>query len=142
MANYKTSQVTAYSFSVFACLQLAEVKCGHLLTGSIGSGYTAWLVMHSFFTNRRSIKKSLRMIKTPSAIQFGHSPPPSAVCVHNFQRLHDSKRSCSSYSYQVPSRPSLLVLACTAKMLLNVCMRRMGALTTVQTDIREVNYPN
>ena len=69
--NYKTSQVTAYSFSVFACLQLAEVKCGHLLTGSIGSGYTAWLVMHSFFTNRRSIKKSLRMIKTPSAIQLG-----------------------------------------------------------------------
>ena len=46
------------------------VKSGLLLT-SINSEHTAWLVMHSCYTNMGSVEKFLHMINTLSATQKG-----------------------------------------------------------------------
>ena len=48
-----------------ACLQLAN----SLLLTSVDSEHTAWLVMHSSYTNIGGVKL-LPMINTPSAIQL------------------------------------------------------------------------
>ena len=71
--------------------------------------------MHSFYTNRRGVKKSLRMINTPSAIQLSKNlsrhlrSVSSQVCIHILQSSY-SKLSCSSYSSQAslssPSSPN------------------------------------
>ena len=57
-ANQKTSPVLIPGYTGHACLQIAGVKSRLLLT-SIGSEHT---VMHSSYTNRRGVEKSLRMI--------------------------------------------------------------------------------
>ena len=61
--------------------------------------------MHSSYTNRKGVEKSLRMINTLSAIQLSKNlshhlrSVSSQVCLHNLQPAY-SKLSCSSYSSQ------------------------------------------
>ena len=82
-----------------ACLQLAGVTSGLRLT-SIDSGHTAWLIMHSSYTSKRGVKKSLCMINTIKTISLFLHSVSSQVCLHNMQPLY-SKRSRSSYFSQV-----------------------------------------
>ena len=68
MANRKSPvfNITRLQHTGHTCLQIAGVKCRLLLT-FIDSERT---IMHSSYTNRRGVKKSLQMINTPSAIQL------------------------------------------------------------------------
>ena len=122
------------------CVSAASREKEGLLLTYIDSEHTAWLVMHSSYTNRRGVKKSLRMINTPSA-QLGLSKnlsrllrsvsshfttsSPRVVNVHTPATL--SKRL---FALSSPTLHCVLVLkvACGAKMLLIVCTRRAVAL--------------
>ena len=92
-------QVTAYR----SCMSASSTGVtSRLMLTSINSEHT---FMHSSYTNRRGIEKSLGMINTPSAIQLPKNlschlrSVISQGCLHNLKPLY-SKLSCSSYSSQ------------------------------------------
>ena len=99
----KTS-ITRLQRTVHACLQLPGIKSG-LLLNSINSKHTAWHVMHSSYTNRRGIEKSLRTINTLSAIQLGQSENPYHFLHSVISQVSTPPKCLSSLSL-----PTLLVL--------------------------------
>ena len=103
LANFNNF-ITSLHHTGNARLKLPGIMSS-LLQTSIDPEHIAWIVMHSSYTNRRPVKKSIRMTTIPHCQLFNYQPPSafckySQVCLHNFQHLY-SERSCSRYISQV-----------------------------------------
>ena len=119
-------------------MSAASMEKEGLLPTYIDSGHTAWLVVHSSYTKRRDVKKSLRMINSPSATQLGLS---KNLC--RFSRSVSSHFTTSSpravnvhapatppkrlFSPSLPTLHCVLVLKSSLWSLI-VCTRRTVAL--------------
>ena len=94
-----TSYINRTQHTGNACMQLAGIKSGLLLT-STDSKHTVWLDILSSYTIRRGDEKSLRMTDiytvSYSTISCLLRYVSSHVCLHNLQPSY-SKRSCSRY---------------------------------------------
>ena len=89
--------------------------------------YTAWLVVHSSYTKRRGVKKSLRMINTPSATQLSKN-----LC-------HLSRSVSSHFTTSSPRAVNVHAPATPPKRLFSPSSPTLHCVLVLKSSLRSEN---